>query len=205
MSAEEFDFCSTINPVDGGSYPIVSPTFISCSPGAAPTTFHMDPLLLGHARLRRSQSRRSLRASHGAFAGLLAAILVLAVVWAHSPEVPGPSPVGTLATVAGLTYLPGTAIPAPPSTYTLRMSRSGRGGFRFRSREPMDLVTSQELFSFYLTAMSAEGWTLLGKGDPSPRGWTLSWRHGGDTTLLALITKPAVRFAVDRCPPEPYC
>src|SRR5438477_453076 len=84
-----------------------------------------------------------------------AAILVLAVVWAHSPEVPGPSPVGTLATVAGLTYLPGTAIPAPPSTYTLRMSRSGRGGFRFRSREPMDLVTSQELFSFYLSAMSA--------------------------------------------------
>ena len=72
----------------------------------------MDPLLLGHARLRRPQSRRSLRASHGAFAGLLAAILVLAVVWAHSPEVPGPSPVGTLAPVPGLTYLPGTAIPA---------------------------------------------------------------------------------------------
>ena len=165
----------------------------------------MDPLLLGHARLPRPQSRRSFRASHGAFAGLLAAVLVLAVVWAHSPEVPGHSRVGTLAPVAGLMYLSGTAIPAPPSTYTLRMSRSCRGGFRFRSREPMDLVTSQELFSFYLTAMSAEGWTLLGKGDPSPRGWTLSWRHGGDTTLLALITKPAVRFAVDRCPPEPYC
>ena len=165
----------------------------------------MDPVLLGHARLRCARKRHLLWVSNAAFAGLLSLVVVLALIQPHLPSVMGATPPVSLMPVPGVTFLPGVAIPAPPSTYALRMSRSVRGGFRFRSHEPMDLATSQGLFSFYLTTMSAEGWTLLGKGDPSPTGWTLSWKHGGDTTLLTLITKPAVQFAVDRCPPRPYC
>ena len=65
---------------------------------------------------------------------------------------------------------------------------------------------STQLFAFYLTNMHDEGWTLIGKADPSPIGeWTLNWAAGSRSATVYLYTRPTTRLTVDACPPMRYC
>jgi hypothetical protein len=62
------------------------------------------------------------------------------------------------------------------------------------------------LFGYYLQAMPAAGWTLLGKGDPAKSGdWTQRWQRGQDAALITLTTRPTDSLTVELCPPDPYC
>jgi hypothetical protein len=84
------------------------------------------------------------------------------------------------------------------------MKAERRGVTVFRAPTPITAAGARALFSFYLDSMSTQGWTLLGKGDPTRDGWTLRWQFQQQAVLLAFTTATQ-RLEVDLCPPRPYC
>lgn len=139
-----------------------------------------------------------------AFAALLALVALTGAFGAREPEVTPAGP-SALLTAPGVVYLAGTQVPAPPTSFRLRQGVGRHGVIVLRSQAPMSLAASQQLFSYYLDSMSAEGWTLLGKGDPTADGWTLRWQFKTQAALMSLTTAPSLRLEVDLCPPQPYC
>ena len=139
-----------------------------------------------------------------ALAGLLLVFFVTGVVQARVHD---PVPVAPRLRIdAGVSYIVGTKVPAPPSSarlVELAAPKNGRHVFGERSGATGDPTS---LFGFYLAAMAGGGWTLAGKADPSPQGeWILKWDFGQQSVLLSFYTAPRARLIVDECPPEPYC
>lgn len=168
----------------------------------------MDPALIGKRRLRTTEPRdRGIASVAGA--ALMAAVAVFGVLQARDQPPAGAQGPSSLAAAPNATYLSGSLVPAPATSFGFRTPVAHRGAIILRlagGASPLTLASSQTLFASYLSSMSAQGWTLLGKGDPSRTGeWTLRWQFKQQAALLTLTMRPTARLEVDLCPPKPYC
>jgi len=168
----------------------------------------MDPRLIAGKHLQVATPSRERGVAVVALALLLVA--VAAVGLAQRGTDPGftlaraAAPVVVASPVAGSITISGTAVPAPadPDVTTGRT----HGGTHVFLTGPITPEASTALFTEYLTSMPAQGWTLLGKGDPTRAGdWTQRWQAGADAALLTMTTRPRDTFTVQLCPPDPYC
>jgi hypothetical protein len=167
----------------------------------------MNSRLMPGGQLHVARRTRERAPAHLALAVLLVA--VLAVGWGQREAwngtqaptaVSAPVPAPTGATIAG------SAVPAPPPSFTAATARTRGGLHVFLTTATTDRASAASLFGYYLQAMPAAGWTLLGKGDPAKTGdWTQRWQRGADAALLTLTTRPTDSFTVELCPPDPYC
>lgn len=170
----------------------------------------MNPRLIAGKQLQVATPSRERGVAQATLALLLVAVAVIG--FAQRGSDPGIStaqqiPIAIASPAAGSTTIVGTAIPAPPTTFTATATRTHRGTHVFVSSEAgLSPEVSTALFSYYLQSMPAQGWTLLGKGDPTRAGdWTQSWQAGTDTALLTVTTRPRHQLTVQLCPPDPYC
>ena len=170
----------------------------------------MDPRLIAGKHLQVATPSRERGVAFVALALLLIALTAVGV--AQRGTDPGfdaaaaqpPAPVVVASPVAGTTTIPGTAIPAP-ADLVITDSRA-HGGTHVFLTAPITPEASTALFGAYLTSMPAQGWTLLGKGDPTRAGdWTQRWQAGTGAALLTMTTRPRDTFTVQLCPPDPYC
>ena len=165
----------------------------------------MEPRLIGRKNLLRTPGRRYYGPAPVALAGLVAAVGLLGFL---SPRVHlGAAPTPPVLTISDASpYIPCTDVPAPPSAFGLQPMSVRGGSHIFRPASPLTAARSQDLFSYYLDSMSREGWTLLGKGDPSPDGtWTLAWWFRTTSATITMDTAPLDKLTVELCPPDPYC
>ena len=168
----------------------------------------MDPRLIAGKHLQVATPSRERGVAVVALALLLVA--VAAVGMAQRGTDPGfttaqaAAPVAVASPVAGSATIPGTAVPAPADpTITIARTHGGTHVFLTGALTP---ESSTALFTEYLMSMPAQGWTLLGKGDPTRAGdWTQRWQAGTDAALLTMTTRPRDTFTVQMCPPDPYC
>lgn len=169
----------------------------------------MNPRLIDDKRLHVVTRRRHLGAPHVALGTLLGALLLLGA--AQRGMGPTTSAMGLAAAPApaaspqaGVTVIRNTAVPAPPPTLATTAPRHERGLYTYPAAAATQ-ADSMALFGYYLDAMTGQGWTLLGKGDPTRSGWTQRWQAGTDAALLTMTTHPRTTFSVQLCPPDPYC
>ncbi len=164
--------------------------------------------------LRVATPSRERGAAQLALASLLVALVVLGVAQrgtdlgsAAAPAAGAATAQPTASPLAGVTTIPGTAVPLPPSSFATTDTRNHGGTHIFLTNDAsMSPDDSALLFSYYLQAMPAQGWELLGKGDPSRTGaWSQRWQAGTDAALLSLSTRPRDTLTVELCPPDPYC
>jgi hypothetical protein len=158
-------------------------------------------------RLHVATRRTHLGAPHVALGTLLGALLLLGAAqrgMEPPTQVLGPAPAPAASPQAGLTVIRDTAVPAPPPTLATT-APVHRGGLFTYPAAGATQADSLALFSYYIDAMPGQGWTLLGKGDPTRTGWTQRWQAGTDAALLTMATHPRTTFSVQLCPPDPYC
>lgn len=167
----------------------------------------MNPGLISRRRLRLGAWVPDRGHAPMAAGVLLVAVAAVGFVSATARTPTPTPPQQTLRTVASVVYLPGTRIPAPPSGSDLVPGVAHGGRHVFRSLgAPLSVAKASAIFDYYLTTMTAGGWTLAAKADPNRLGeWTLKWNSQQQSTLLTLYTTPTTRLIVDACPPEPYC
>jgi hypothetical protein len=165
----------------------------------------MDARLIGRRELKSDGSRRDRGLTPAVLAAALATVAALA--FAHAANPPTVSTFESPLTRApSLIYLGQTKVPAPPSSYGLRLRKAHPGSSTFVPVASLSAAGSAQLYSFFLNAMSSGGWTLLGKGDPTPAGdWTLRWQYKAQAVLLTMYTSPAAKLTISLCPPAPYC
>ena len=164
----------------------------------------MDPRLIGRKDLQVAASRHDRGSAPLAVVALLAALVGTGGL-AVRQRAPAPVP-QVLARSASVNYIDGTLVPLPPPSLGLTATSAKGPAIVFRPSRPLTAAQSSDLFSYYIDTMQGQGWTLLGKGDPSPTGeWTLRWQFQGQATLISMFTSPRDKLAVDLCPPEPYC
>jgi len=168
----------------------------------------MDPRLIAGKHLQVATPSRERGVAFVALALLLVALTAVGI--AQRGTDPGftttqpVAPIVVASPIAGTTTIPGTAIPAPAGL-VITHSRA-HGGMHVFLTGPLTPEASTALFSAYLTSMPAQGWTLLGKGDPTRAGdWTQRWQAGTAAALLTMTTRPRDTFTVQLCPPDPYC
>lgn len=169
----------------------------------------MNPRLMDEKHLRVATRRSDRGAAQVALASLFAALLLLGVAQRGTyPSAFGadaaaaPSPAAS--PMAGVTTIRNTAVPAPPPPLGARPPHH-QGGLYTYAGAAQSTADATALFGFYLDAMPGQGWTLLGKGDPTRSGWSQRWQAGTDAALLTMATHPRTTFTVQLCPPDPYC
>ena len=171
----------------------------------------MHPLLIPPKRLRASRAWR-IGATTGLF-GALVLVVFLGAQWPSVSSAPASPSSGRVPSAPATSPRPvenpvrGTRVPQPPGWSGLEGepdSRS-RGEYLFRAAR-MTRPASVKLFEFYVSSMSASGWTLMGQSEPDARGeWALSWRDRRQTASLYLYLVPRVSLTLDYCPPLKYC
>ena len=165
----------------------------------------MNPGLVSRRRLRIRVWAPDRGRAPVAIGALVVAIGAAGLVSAATRTPVPPQP--ALRTVSSVTYIAGTQIPAPPTTFGLVPGVVHGGHHVFRpGRSPFTAAGARALFDYYLSTMARGGWTLAGKADPSRLGeWTLKWDFQQRSALLTLYMTPTPRLTVDACPPVPYC
>ncbi len=166
-----------------------------------------------HPRLAAGRIVRARRSADRGATPLALALLVTALgvaVFASSrihqvlPVVAAPH----LTTNASVTYLSGTKVPAPPQNVGLapKVGKASLGKHVFVTSRSLSVSQSQGLFTFYLSTMQPEGWTLVSKGDPDAQGnWEQRWEFQGQGVLITMYTSPSPELALVLCPPARYC
>ncbi len=157
--------------------------------------------------LRAARRRADRGAAPVALGSLLAALVLLGALQRGMEPTTigvGMAPAPAASPQAGTTVIRDTAVPAPPTTLATDPPRH-QGGLYTYTGSGQTEADSMALFGFYLDAMPGQGWTLLGKGDPTRNGWTQRWQAGTDAALLTMATRPRTTFTVQLCPPGPYC
>ena len=167
----------------------------------------MNPRLISHERLQVATPRRDAR-PFAAFVALLIAIAAAGFVQRGTdPSIGTPRAIvqpPPASPAVGTTTIHGTAVPAPPVSI-VTASAVRQGGLRSYATT-LSNAEDDALFAYYLQTMPAQGWTLLGKGDPTRTGaWSQRWQAGPDAALLTVTTQPRDTFSVELCPPDPYC
>lgn len=168
----------------------------------------MDPRLVTGKDLRVVTPRRDRGAAPAALAVLFVAVAVTGVAQTRIGAGSGSSVAAPVdpSPVAGVTQITGTEVPAPPTETGLAPLRTSRGLHVFAPQTPLARPDVLSLFGFYLDTMPAQGWTLVGKGDPRGAGdWVQRWQAGDAAALLTFTTAPRNRLEVELCPPDPYC
>lgn len=169
----------------------------------------MDPRLVTSKDLRVRTPRRDRGAAPAALAVLLVAVALTGVAQARlgtDTDVAAPVGPAIASPLAGVIQIAGTDVPAPPADGNMALLRTSRGLHVFAPGSPLARPEVLSLFGFYLDAMPAQGWILVGKGDPRGAGdWVQRWQAGDAAALLTFTTAPRNRLEVELCPPDPYC
>lgn len=168
----------------------------------------MNPVLVGRKSLRVPGHSRESGLATAAALVLAVAVVGAGVAQSSAPE-NRPLPTPSLRVAAGSTTIGTTLVVAPPTSFGFGSAVASGGSYLLhlpKGTPGISVERSRALFAFYLSAMSAGGWTLQAKGDPSPTGdWTLRWQHAATASLITFYTSPHVKLEVDLCPPSPYC